>query len=318
MKIDDKVFSIKEKTFDKILNYAHYAKDKFKSEIGGMCVVLKDEDGDYELVDPVILKQTISGGQCELDKDELAEYYTKADKKYYKEKYSFCWWHSHHTLGAFWSNTDTNTMEEASGSQISYSLVVSWDKEEYGHIFRISLWEPYVDAKDIQLEITDRKQKKIPKSIVKEVDEKCSETRTVSNYIGSPINRNYRSYNSYGIPGLNSGYQRSLFEHRVDTISKEKEIQEIDTVADYGMLIDLVDKLIKKLVDGTINYTLYSYEIDKINERLDDTPLSVKKEHIKKIDNLLTNTAGDYIEYDLTHEDIDDLEMINTIEGDWI
>ena len=297
MKIEDKVFSIKEKTFDKILNYAHYAKDKFKSEIGGMCVVLKDEDGDYELVDPVILKQTISGGECDLDKDALAEYYTKTDMKYNKYDYSFCWWHSHHTLGAFWSGTDTSTMEEASDSQISYSLVVSWDKEEYGHIFRISLWEPYVDAKDIKLEITDRKAKKIPKAIIKEVDKKCSQLTSVSNYIGSPINRNYRSYNSYGIPGLNSGYQRSLFEHRVDTISKEKDIQEIDTVADYGMLIDLVDKLIK---------------------RLDDTPLSVKKEHIKKIDNLLTNTAGDYIEYDLTHEDIDDLEMINTIEGDWI
>ena len=306
--MDDAKFSIKEKTFDKILNYAHYAKEKFKSEIGGMCVVLEDKDGDYELVDPVILKQTISGGQCVLDKDELAKYYTKTDMKYNNQKYTFCWWHSHHTLGAFWSKTDTDTMEEASGSPISYSLVVSWDKEPYGHIFRVSYWKPIVDHHDIELEITDRKEKRIPKSIIKEVDNKCSTVSIVkSNYIGSPINRNYRGYGyrSYGI-------QNELFGDHLDLTEKE------DTTATYGIVLDQVDSLINRLACGTINYHHYSYEIDKINDKLGENhPISVSKEEEKTVDNILSKTASDYVHYDLTKEEVDDRVNIMNIEGDW-
>ena len=307
--MDDATFSITEKTFDKILNYAHHAKNEFQSEIGGMCVVLKDEDGDYELVDPVILKQTISGGNCDLDKDELAKYYTKTDLKYNKYDYSFCWWHSHHTLGAFWSGTDTSTMEEASGSNISYSLVVSWNKEEYGHIFRISLWRPYVDAKDIQLEITDRKEKRIPKAIMKEVEDKCSKPAAVSNYIGSPINSRVGNYfnstSSYNY--RRPGYQEPLFKE--------------DPHATYGILLDLVDKLMNKLINGTIDYNGYSKEIDNMNDKLGkDNPLSVKKESPSKLDNILIGTAGDYVEYDLSQEDnkIAEMHGIQQIEEDWI
>jgi hypothetical protein len=306
--MDDAIFSIKEKTFDKILNYAHYAKDKFKSEIGGMCVVLEDKDGDHELVDPVILKQTISGGNCVLDKDELAKYYTKADMKYNKQKYTFCWWHSHHTLGAFWSSTDTDTMEEASGSPISYSLVVSWDKEPYGHIFRVSYWKPIVDHHDIKLEITDRKEKRIPKSIIKEVDDKCSTfVATKSNYIGSPLNRNYRGYGY-----TNYGIQNELFGDHLDLTEKE------DTTATYGIVLDEVDSLLNKLACGTINYHNYSYEIDKINDKLGkDHPISVSKEEEKTVDNILAKTASDYVTYDLSKEEVDDRVNIMNIEGDW-
>ena len=306
--MDDAIFSIKEKTFDKILSYAHYAKDKFKSEIGGMCVVLKDEEGDYELVDPVILKQTISGGECDLDKDALAEYYTKTDMKYNKYDYSFCWWHSHHTLGAFWSGTDTSTMEEASDSKISYSLVVSWNKEEYGHIFRISLWHPYIDSKDTELEIIDRKVKKIPKSIIKEVDDKCSTIAVAkSNYIGSPINQTYRGYQYRGF-----GIQNELFGDHVNLTEKQ------DTTEVYGIILDQVDKLIGQLVNGTINYNHYSYQIDKINTELGEShPISVEKVGEKSINNILNRTASDYVHYDLSKEEVDDRVNIMNIEGDW-
>ena len=307
--MDDATFSITEKTFDKILNYAHHAKNEFQSEIGGMCVVLKDEDGDYELVDPVILKQTISGGNCDLDKDELAKYYTKTDLKYNKYDYSFCWWHSHHTLGAFWSGTDTDTMKEASGSKVSYSLVVSWDKDPYGHLFRISYWNPIALYKDIQLDIIDRKDKRIPKSIIKEVEEKCSKPRAVSNYIGSPINSRVGNYfnstSSYNY--RRPGYQEPLFKE--------------DPHATYGILLDLVDKLMNKLINGTIDYNGYSKEIDNMNDKLGkDNPLSVKKESPSKLDNILIGTAGDYVEYDLSKEDkkIAEMHGIQQIEEDWI
>ena len=73
--VQDKEFYIKQKNFDKILAYAHHAKNKYQSEIGGMAVMVQDKDKDWQLLNPIILKQSISGGNCSLDKDSLAEYY---------------------------------------------------------------------------------------------------------------------------------------------------------------------------------------------------------------------------------------------------
>ena len=50
-------FYISEKDWNKIQNYAQVAYDNSKSEIGGMLVAIEDKDGDWELKDPVILKQ---------------------------------------------------------------------------------------------------------------------------------------------------------------------------------------------------------------------------------------------------------------------
>ena len=306
--MDDAIFFIKEKTFDKILNYAHCAKNEFKSEIGGMCVILKDNDGNYELIDPVILKQTISGGNCDLDKDELAVYYTKVDQKYNKYDYTFCWWHSHHTMGAFWSKTDTDTMEEASDSNISYSLVVSWNEDPYGHIFRVSYWKPVVYAKDIKLEIIHKREKKIPKSIMKEVEEKCS----------SPIPTNSKYANNLMLKNPNTGY--SYYRRGYQSNLFNTNTYNLDPTATYGVILDLVDKLMNKLINGTLVYHDYVAEIDEINEQLgEDNPISVTKEAKATIDRILINTASDYVEYDLTKDDdeMDDMEAINTIEGNW-
>tara|TARA_R100000234_G_scaffold111607_1_gene84684 strand:- start:963 stop:1898 length:936 start_codon:yes stop_codon:yes gene_type:complete len=302
-------FYIEEKTYDKILGYAHHAKNKFGSEIGGMCVVVKDEDGDYELKDPVILKQTISGGQCDLDKDELATYYTKADAKYYKEDYTFCWWHSHHTLGAFWSGTDTNTMKEASGSPFSYSLVVSWKKEPYEHIFRISYWHPYEHAVDMQLDIVNRKEKKVPKSLAKEVEAKCSETVVTSlNPYSNIYRRNIIGYN-YNTMGT----QNTLFD--LNTV-KSKKLPDYN--ADYGKVIDELNTIIDKTVDGRLTYAGYCHAIKNLNEELGSNhPISIKTLEMNELDDLLISTPSDFVDYDLTKDDeeLDNFEQIIKFEG---
>ena len=83
--------SISKKNWDKIIDYAKAAYNKFSAEIGGMAVCYKDKDDDWIIDDPIILKQEVSGGNCVLDKEELAKYYTKvgASKKYkdLEEKY---------------------------------------------------------------------------------------------------------------------------------------------------------------------------------------------------------------------------------------
>lgn len=78
-------FYIEQKDWNKLQNYAKSAYNKHKAEIGGMCVAVQDDDGDWELKDPVILKQEISASNCILDKDALALYYTKIGAKMKKK-----------------------------------------------------------------------------------------------------------------------------------------------------------------------------------------------------------------------------------------
>ena len=80
--------TISQKNWDTIIDYAHAAYHLWKTEIGGMAIVYKDKDGDYVVDEPVILKQEISGGNCVLDKDELALYYSRTAMKMKKKNFS--------------------------------------------------------------------------------------------------------------------------------------------------------------------------------------------------------------------------------------
>ena len=102
---------ISKNDWKKIIQYAESSYRQFKAEIGGQCVVVENAEGNFWLKDPVILKQEVSAGNCDLDEAELAMHYGKmADK--YGDDVRHCWWHSHHTMGAFWSGTDNNTIME--------------------------------------------------------------------------------------------------------------------------------------------------------------------------------------------------------------
>ena len=166
---------IHKDNWDKIINYAKAAYKTEKCEIGGMSVVIKDPDDDWIIENPVILKQEIGSTTCDLDKDELATYYTHMAMKYKDIEFRFCWWHSHHTMSAFWSGTDLSSIEEYSDGDLSFALVVNL-KEEYK--CRVSVWKPVQMHEDVNLEImSDIDDTTIPAEILTEVKAKC-ETRS--------------------------------------------------------------------------------------------------------------------------------------------
>ena len=174
--------SIHKDSWDKIINYAKAAYHTEKSEIGGMAVVIQDKDGNWTIEDPQIVKQEIASTTCDLDKEELAMYYTKAAMEYKDENFRFCWWHSHHTMEAFWSGTDLSSIDEygEGESDVSFALVVNL-KQEYK--CRISVWNPVVVHQDIELKVIDETPEvKIPLDILTEVKAKCTTRSIVSNY----------------------------------------------------------------------------------------------------------------------------------------
>ena len=264
-------FSIQEKAWNKVINYAASAYNQFKSEIGGMMVAIEDESGDWELKDPVIMKQRITPSNTHLDKEELAAYYTKAAMKYKKYNFRFCWWHSHHTMGAFWSGTDTDTIDEFSDGDFSFALVVNL-KEEYK--FRVSIWKPLEAHKDVELNILTI-EKTVPKSIDKEVEALCEK----------------EAYTSYVKGNVQQG--------RLFPTSQLVQCASQDDI--YMKLYNEIDRLHKKLALGEMTYASYTSRVEEINTLLiaDDTGMLIKEVPENELNNLImVATPAEFIEND--------------------
>ena len=162
-------FWIHPDDFDKIIAYAQASYDEFSAEIGGQLIVSVDEEGDFMLHNPEIMKQTVSGGECNLDAAELGQYYCKQAKKY-GDDVRFCWWHSHHTMGAFWSGTDDHTILTNPSKDWTLSLVVNLKRE---YKLRIQFFKPFLHEVNVELNMMTV-DNDISKAIIDEVKEKCA------------------------------------------------------------------------------------------------------------------------------------------------
>tara|TARA_R100001594_G_scaffold2143_1_gene8750 strand:+ start:2344 stop:3222 length:879 start_codon:yes stop_codon:yes gene_type:complete len=205
----NKKFWIHPDDFNKVINYAAASYNEFKAEIGGQMIVEQDKDGDYILKDPEIIKQEVSGGECDLDATELAFYYSRNAKKY-GDNVRFCWWHSHHTMGAFWSGTDDSTILSNKAKDWSVSLVVNLKKE---YKLRIQFFEPFLHEVNVELNFLTE-ESEVTEDILKEVKDKCTPqavnlTQYYNNGQGSlGFDHNYNGYgvrtkehfNRVGIP----------------------------------------------------------------------------------------------------------------------
>jgi len=262
-------YYISQKDYDKIINYAKAAYDTMSSEIGGMSVCYKDKDGDWIVTDPVIIKQEVTGGTCDLDKEELAHYYCKAAKKHAKKEFRFCWWHSHHNMGVFWSSTDIKGINEYSDGDLSFALVVNLKRE---NLFRTSIWSPVIMHEDTTLQIMERRVKStIPKKILEEVEELCNHTTHQSIWKGSKnINQpslwddetdlyNYSfhqyGYGNYAESRINNGYGSTT----------NKALPEGQM---YKFCYDKIVYWIDSIIEGSLTYKNYEKEMEAANDDL--------------------------------------------------
>ena len=257
-------FNISQENWDKIIDYARIAYDNHKAEIGGMAIMMQDKDGDWHAERPVILKQEISMSNTSIDKDELAKYYTK-EAMYMQEKfpnvnYRFLWWHSHHTMQAFWSGTDHKAIEEFSDGDMSFALVVNL-KEEYK--FRISIWKPIEVAQDVELNIIGKEERKLSKKMIKEVKDLC-EKETPVTYLR---NDNVRKWNK--------GYQSALWEDVWGDTREDdpKDITEMlfDSCSydpELEKLVHTIDDLSSKFIEGEIDIDTWHKQLTQMEKKL--------------------------------------------------
>ena len=251
--------------------------------------MVKDKDNDWELQQPVILKQEISSGNTVIDKEALAEYYVKQANKMGKKEFRFCWWHSHHTMSAFWSGTDLTAINEYSDGDFSFALVINL-KGEYK--FRVSVWQPVEVHEDIELEIQGQ-HNRCTKKMKQEVEDLCS-TGSPYSWSWRKSGSKYKGYKSTDQIVEDEGQERLPFPSTAGLTTSYGE--PYSTL--YSDLIDEIDELNGEIIEGTINYKTYKEGINALNKVLKEknSKYSVTLIEKNQIQSLLYTYPGQLIE----------------------
>lgn len=247
-------FSIGYADWSKILTYAKLAHNGvFKhKEIGGMAVVQKDDRGDYRIIDPVILEQEISGGDCVLDKEALANYYTSMAQEHGAD-IQFLWWHSHGSGGAHMSSIDDRTIEEdGSSSHFSLSLVVT---TKGTHELRVDTFNPIHMHETVPLNVIHENVDM--GKLEDEVRTKCRE-RKISVSIGR--NRNSQSLQDWWDEEKDRGVFPGGGEYAKWSIFKNTK-HPVTAI----MLAEEVDEKLELFCEGTMTYKGLNRYITKTN-----------------------------------------------------
>jgi len=307
---------IDKECWDKIINYAKAAYHTEKCEIGGMSVVIQDEDGDWTIQEPVILKQEIGSTTCDLDKEELAKYYTQMAVKYKDTNFRFCWWHSHHTMKAFWSGTDLSSIEEygEGESDLSFALVVNL-KEEYK--CRVSVWKPVEIHQDVELNIIGKDNEiEIPLDIVTEVKAKC-ETRTykgISSYqSGGARLQSKGNQLTLGDSSLNGKSYNwadyKLTEDDLMNVPSEQEIANFEAKYEYACM--KAQEFLHQVTIGDWSMHKFKKAIRETNKQIDKYGVQIEELNKKELEEFVEMESAPYelVACDAKFSDIADAMM---------
>ena len=182
----ENMFYIHEKEWHELQAWAGLAYEEDKNEISGLMTAVPDKHGRFKLGDVEILKQENGGTSTELDADSVAQYKMKYAMKYKNKHMKYVWWHSHHTMGAFWSGTDEKEIDAWKNSSFSLALVINL-REEYK--FRVSIWNanglPLEKHIDTSLEIIRGAKPKITSKMKTLYKELCEDkAKHVTTYVG--------------------------------------------------------------------------------------------------------------------------------------
>ena len=265
------MFYISKESWKNIIDYARAREEQKGHEIGGMAVITRDEDDDYIIQEPVILKQTTSAATCTLDKEALANYYVEMAQKYGKD-INFLWWHSHAKMKAFWSGTDTSTMKEYDNGKWSAFLVVNVREE---HKFSVCYWDPVENLVDDELNFLNAEEDKIDESIMSEVNALCDEeTAIVNNGWGKQVNYNH----NWRLQG--HGSQAYVWDPQTDTTKKDdgSDPEALDDVLKYA------EKLLDAYCDGSLKKRGWNKKVKKYNALLETAKIDYRIKIMNKVE----------------------------------
>lgn len=102
-----------------------YYVDSVNAEISGVGKT-RMEGEDIYVEDVIIFKQKCSGAHTDLDQEDEMRIMFERDQRGESSKDWNLWWHSHNTMGVFWSSTDNNNIvDQAGGGSYLLSIVTN-------------------------------------------------------------------------------------------------------------------------------------------------------------------------------------------------
>tara|TARA_R100000152_G_C6735147_1_gene159402 strand:- start:98 stop:1066 length:969 start_codon:yes stop_codon:yes gene_type:complete len=306
-------FIIKEKAWNTMQQYAGIAYDKDKNEISGLIPYKLTKhpvsnETVYELFDPVILKQENSGTTTELDGEALRDYQVRAGMKYGTD-IKFCWWHSHHTMGAFWSGTDDKEIKAWKNDSWSLALVINLFGE---YKLNVSVWKPIEFSEDVPLEIV-RDIPKATKKQLKEYDELCSNKTEVMHTGWHTKGYTPRSQ-------MNMWYNNKTEDALDPDTNKKLKWVQGESLSVYAELIESLDEAVSDVIDefcqGTIDYKEYSSRIKMLNKDLKSRNAKVKVNILPQgevLEKAMTMQPWEHLKYDnaAVEKSYDDARLTN-------
>ena len=254
----DSLFYIPEKSWYELQSWAKLAHDEDKNEISGLMTAIPDEDGKYKLSDVEILKQENTGSNTTLDGDAVAEYKMKYAMKYKNKDMKFVWWHSHHTMDAFWSGTDLKEIDAWENDSFSLALVINL-REEYK--FRVSVWKAggleINQHYDIPLSIERKAKTKITPKMKTLYEELC-DSPTITHY-----------------GGWNRGRQMGIsYNNHAMNVKQREETLNVESA--YSQTIEKIDTLNDAFMDSSLNFNQLKKEYKKVNTTLKEKSIPFK------------------------------------------
>ena len=154
-----------------------YFIDICEDEISGFGKVVK-RDGRLIVTDFQIFKQSVSGAHSDMDEDALASFLYEQIKAGESMSEWRVWWHSHARMAAFFSQTDTGTIDRSNEFPWLISLVGNHDGDLKA---RIDVFDPIRCEEEIEVEVIEEEDPELKALCEKEIKEKV--TRSVNFYL---------------------------------------------------------------------------------------------------------------------------------------
>lgn len=133
------------------------------------------EEKGLEIYDIEILPQEVSGTHATIDEEVLAKFLTQKMRRGEKVEDYKVWWHSHVNMAAFFSGTDTGTIEKSTEFPYLISIVTNKPGDM---LARFDVFKPQTFSADIKIVILPpTKDKKILNWVRSEIRRKVSTRR---------------------------------------------------------------------------------------------------------------------------------------------